>query len=103
MPSRFVSRPRPKLSRSWWLAIAVAIVLWGIVIIPSGLDVTALLVFTAPAAALGVFMRWASCLFTTSRWNWRMATNAAITGAMLLPPFLAALVTLSGMQRPEAL
>jgi hypothetical protein len=73
------------------------------VIIPSGLDVSALLVFTAPAAALGLFMRWASCLFTTSRWNWRMATDAAITGAMLLPPFLAALVTLSGMQRPEAL
>ena len=103
MPSPVVSRPRPKLSWSWWLVIAVAIVSWDVVIIPSGLDVSALLVFTAPAAALGLFMRWASCLFTTSRWNWRMATDAALTGAMLLPPFLAALVTLSGMQRPEAL
>ena len=94
---------RVKLSRRWWLVIVASMAMWLIVIIPSGIGIFALLVFTAPAAALGVFLRWASCLFTPWRWNWRMATNAAAASAMLLPPLLAALVAVSGLQRPEVL
>ena len=92
-----------KLSRFWRLALSASLVLWVVVISPSGLDLLSLLVFTAPAAALGIFLRWASCLFTPSRWNWRMAANAGVASAMLLPPVLAALVALAGLQRPEAL
>ena len=92
-----------KVSRFWRLAIPVSAALWFVVIIPSGLDVLSLIVFTAPAAALGIFLRWASCLFTPSRWNWRMAASAGVMSAMLLPPLLAALVALAGLQRPEAL
>lgn len=94
---------QPKLSRFWRLMIAASIALWLVVLIPSGLDLVSLLVFTAPAAALGVFLRWASCLFTPSRFDWRTAAHAGIASAMLLPPLLAALVTLTGLQRPEAL
>ena len=93
----------PKLSRFWRLALSASLVLWFVVIVPSGLDLLSLLVFTAPAAALGIFLRWASCLFTPARWNWRMAANAGVASAMLLPPVLAALVALAGLQRPEAL
>ena len=91
------------ISRFWRLALSASLALWFVVIIPSGLDLLSLLVFTAPAAALGIFLRWASCLFTPSRWNWRMAANAGIASALLLPPLLAALVALAGLQRPEAL
>lgn len=94
---------RLKVSRFWRLMIAASLASWLVVMIPSGLDLMSLLVFTAPAAALGIFLRWASCLFTPSRWNWRMATNAGLASAMLLPPLLAALVALAGLQRPEAL
>ena len=97
------SLKRRKVSRSWRLMISASLVLWFVVIIPSGLDLASLLVFTAPAAALGIFLRWASCLFVPSRWNWHMAANAGIASAMLLPPLLAALVALAGLQRPEAL
>lgn len=92
-----------KPSRVWWLTIAASAIMWLVVTVSSGLGVVALLVFTAPAAALGLFLRWASCLFTPSRWNWRVATHAAIASAMLLPPLLAALVTFGGLQRPEEL
>lgn len=92
-----------KVSRSWRLMISAALALWFVVIIPSGLDLVSLFVFTAPAAALGIFLRWASCLFAPSRWSWQVAANAGIASAMLLPPLLAALVALAGLQRPEAL
>jgi len=91
------------ISPRWWLAIAVSLAMWLVVIIPSGLDIFAVLIFTAPAAALGLFLRWASCLFTPARWNWRVATTAAIAAVMLLPPLLAALITVAGLQRPEDL
>jgi len=94
---------RVRLSRRSWLVLAASVIMWLVVLIPSGLDLVALLVFTAPAAAIGLFLRWASCAFTPSRWNWRVARNAALTSAMLLPPLLAALVTLAGLARPEEL
>lgn len=103
MRRRVGSIGRFKVSRSRRLLIVASLAMWFVVLIPSGLDVVSLLVFTAPAAALGIFLRWASCLFTPSRWNWRMAANAGIASAMLLPPLLAALVALAGLQRPEAL
>lgn len=91
------------LSRWWWLAIVTSVVMWLIAIVPSGLGIFALVVFTAPAAAIGVLLRWASCILAPWRWNWRTTTNAALASAMLLPPLLAALVTIAGLQRPEDL
>lgn len=81
----------------------VAVTMWLIAIIPSGIEVFALFVFVPAAAALGVFMRWVSCLFNPRAWNWATTRRAAFTSALLLPPVLAALVTLGGLQRPEYL
>ena len=93
---------RPRHGRLW-LLVALGAALWSVALIPSGIDVAELLIFTAPAAALGVFMRWLSCAFMRSRWNWTMALRAALVSAMLMPPALASLVTLAGLQRPQQL
>jgi hypothetical protein len=92
-----------KVSGWWWLLIAASAALWTITILPSRIDFFTIAVFTAPAAAIGMFLRGASCIFATSRWNWRSASRAALVGAMLLPPLLAALVTLAGLLRPTQL
>jgi hypothetical protein len=92
-------RPGP-----WQLATGIlALAMWLITIVPSGMDFFGLLVFVPPAAALGVFMRWVSCLFTPDQWSWSTARRAATTSALLLPPPLAALVVIAGLQRPEHL
>ena len=93
---------RPKHWR-WTLVGMVALTLWLVVAIPSGMDLTELFVFTAPAAALGVFMRWVSYAFARAQWNWTASLRAALVSVALLPPLLAALVTLAGLQRPEQL
>ena len=103
MPMIGRSFRRMRLSGWWWLTIIASAVMWPLAIVPSRIDVSTIAVFTAPAAAIGMFLRWASCVFATSRWNWRIATSAAITSAMLLPPLLAALVTLAGLLRPTQL
>lgn len=86
-----------------WALVVVAVAFWMLVAIPSGIDIAELFVFTAPAAALGVFTRWVSCAFARSQWNWAMSLRAALVSVALLPPLLAALVTLAGLQRPEQL
>ena len=77
--------------------------MWLVTIIPSGMDLLGLLVFVPPAAALGVFIRWLSCLFAPQGWTWHVTRRAAVISALLLPPPLAALVTIGGLQRPEHL
>ncbi|HEY7234774.1 MAG TPA: hypothetical protein VH539_11530 [Gemmatimonadaceae bacterium] len=89
-----------RISRGWWLVFVASAAMWLIALVPSGLGVFDLVIFTAPAAAIGLFLRWASCIFAPARWNWHMATHAVIASAMLLPPLLAALVTVAGLQRP---
>lgn len=97
------SRTPPRRRWRWVLLFALALGFWMVIVIPSGIDITELFVFTAPAAALGVFLRFASCAFARSQWDWAMAMRAALVSVTLLPPLLAALVTLAGIQRPEQL
>jgi hypothetical protein len=87
----------------WGLLGSIALGLWILIVVPSGIDITEVFVFSAPAAALGVFLRFASCAFAHSQWNWRMAFRAALVSVAIFPPLLAALVTLAGLQRPEQL
>lgn len=98
-----VLRQRPRL-RGWHVAAGIlAVAMWLVTIVPTGMDFLGLLVFVPPAAALGVFVRWLSCLFTPQKWTWRVTRRAALISALLLPPPLAALVTIGGLQRPEHL
>jgi hypothetical protein len=103
MRSLHDSIKRVTSGRGWHAAAIPAAVMWLLVIIPSGVNILVLLVFTAPAAALGLFMRWLSCAFVRARWSWDVGLQAAIVSAMLMPPLLAALVTIVGLQRPEQL
>ncbi|HET9728438.1 MAG TPA: hypothetical protein VFR41_03405 [Acidimicrobiia bacterium] len=93
----------PRRRWRWILLGTLALGVWMVIVIPSGIDIAEVFVFTAPAAALGVFTRFVSCAFARSQWNWRMSLRAALISVALLPPFLAALVTLAGLQRPEQL
>ena len=96
-------RHRPRL-RGWHVAVGIlAVAMWLVTIMPTGMDFLSLLVFVPPAAALGVFMRWLSCLFTPQKWTWSVTRRAALISALLLPPLLAALVAIDGLQRPEHL
>lgn len=97
------SRIRPRRQWRWFLLAGLALAFWMLIAIPSGMDLTELFVFTAPAAALGVFLRFVSCGFAREQWDWNMGLRAALVSVALLPPLLAALVTLAGLQRPEQL
>ena len=103
MSQASISPSHRMVSPWWWLAVGIAAAMWLVAIVPSGIGVFELAVFTAPAAALGLFLRWASCLFAPRRWTWRVASQAALAGAMFLPPLLASLVTIAGLQRPQEL
>ena len=102
---RILSHSFTLAARRWrWTLIAcLVIALWLVMVIPSGVDVSELVVFIAPAAALGIFMRWASCAFVPERWDWNTSFRAALVSIAVLPPLLAALVTIAGFQRPEQL
>lgn len=82
---------------------ALGITMWSVVLIPSGMGIGELIAFVPPAAALGVFMRWLSFAFAPARWTWQSGLRAAIVSGVILPPLLAALVTLAGLQRPSHL
>ena len=86
------------------IVIAVAgIAAWSAVIIPSGMQVGELIAFAAPAAVLALFTRWLTFAFAPHRWRWSSGVRAALVGIALLPPLLAAFVTLAGLQRPTQL
>jgi hypothetical protein len=98
-----LSRDLSAHRRRWTVLGVFALALWVLIVIPSGIDIAELFVFIAPAVALGVFMRWVSCAFAPGQWDWNMSLRAAIVSGVFLPPLLAALVTLAGLQRPEQL
>ena len=77
--------------------------LWLAVLLPTGVEIRELIAFVPPAAALAVFLRWLSFAFAPSRWTWATGLRAALTGGALLPPILAAWVSLAGSQRSSQL
>jgi len=85
----------------WGLPVVAAI--WLLSTAPWGLGVFQLLVFTAPAALLGLGAAWMFHIASPSLWTWRSARRAALVGATTLPPLLAFLVAVDGNSRPQAL
>ena len=70
--------------------IAVACVLWWVSTAKSGFNFVELLVFAGPAMVLAVAGNWAAAAFRRDTWNWTGAFRAALLGAILLPPVIAA-------------
>ena len=61
------------------------------------LGLIALVPFAAPGAMIGVVLGWVSHAFLPDAFTWRRGRTSALLGALLVPPWLAALVTFSGM------
>lgn len=70
--------------------LAAAVVLWGVSTTQSGYSYAELLVFAGPAMVLAIAGNWASAAFHHDGWNWSRALRAAMLGAILLPPVIAA-------------
>lgn len=82
---------------------AAAVGLWLVATEPWGMRAYQLTLFTAPGALLGLGASWMAYAATPHLYNWRIARNGAIAGALLLPPLLAFLVALDGNARPHRL
>lgn len=73
---------------SYIVVIALATVLWSIVIVPTGFSARELAAFVAPGAVLAVGARWASYLLRTEALTTKKLATAAFVGATILPPFI---------------
>jgi hypothetical protein len=84
------------------VAIAAVFIpgLWFIASEPWGLSIWEMLPFTAPAALLGIGAGWMSHAMKPDRWTWKAGRNAAIVGALVLPPIMTVALALVGA-RPE--
>ncbi len=96
------SRPRRVRLRHVLLG-AASLGLWLVATEPWGMRAYQLLLFTAPGALLGLGASWMAYASIPHLYNWRIARNGAIAGALLLPPVLAFLVALDGNARPQRL
>ena len=85
-------RPRAWIGRA--AVLAVAILLWQVSTTQSGYSYAELVVFAGPAMVLAIAGNWASAAFRHDGWNWTRALRAAVLGAILLPPMLAAAIAL---------
>jgi len=56
-----------------------------------------LLPFTGPGALAGLALGWLSHAFLRDRYTWTRGRGAAVLGALMLPPWLVALVGAAGM------
>ena len=61
------------------------------------LGVIMLAPFVAPGAVIGISLGWLSHAFVRDDFTWARGRAAAILGALLLPPWLAVLVAMTGM------
>lgn len=84
------------------MAIALALY-WSVASEPWGMRVHQLVVFAAPGAVLGLGGAWMAHASAPAKWTWRIGRNAALAGALLLPPILAFLVAVDGNARPHQL
>ena len=60
-----------------------------------------LLVFTAPGVVLGLAVGWLSHAFHRADFTWHRGLVSAITGAVALPPVLAAAIMLTALTFPD--
>jgi hypothetical protein len=74
--------------------------LWIIASEPWGLAFMELIPFMAPGALLGLGAGWMSFALNPDEWSWKAGRNAAIVGALVLPPIITVALALMGAQ-PE--
>lgn len=76
---------------------SIAIVTWVVAGLQLAGGLLGIVPFTAPGAMIGLAGGWLSHLFRPQAYDWRRGRRAALIGAILLPPWIAALVTVAGM------
>lgn len=102
MPGKTNHRSARTVGRVAILAGAIVGVggLWYIASSPWGISAAELAPFIAPGALLGIGAAWVSYTWKRDQWTWIVTRNAAITGALVLPPIIAVGFALVGA-RPE--
>jgi hypothetical protein len=70
--------------------------LWLIASEPWGLAVSEMIPFIAPGALLGLGAGWISYAMNAGEWSWKAGRNAAIVGALVLPPIITMSLALIG-------
>lgn len=81
----------------------VAILGWLLALVPTGLGLHDLASFCALGAMLWLTFGSAAHVAARRDWPWRSALRSALLGAGILPPIVAVLVAIAGIDRPQQL
>ena len=81
----------------------VAAATWIIAVTQLGSSALVALVFTAPGAVIGLTIGWLSHAFIRREYTWGRGLISALTGAVILAPWLAAAVVVVTGLEPENL
>lgn len=95
------------VSRSFHPAAALATIVvaftWLLVLLPTGLGLHDLASFSALGVVLWTSFSATAHVFARRDWPWRAALRAVLLGAAILPPVIAVLVAVAGIDRPQQL
>jgi hypothetical protein len=96
------ARRASSVGRITLLAGAVIVIcgLWYMATVPWAVSWSEVAPFIAPGALLGIGAGWISYATKPDRFTWQTGRNAAITGALLLPPLICVAFVIMGA-RPE--
>lgn len=81
----------------------LAVIAWLLALVPTGLALHDLASFCALGAMLWLSFGSASHVFARRDWPWRSVLRSALLGAGILPPIVAVLVAMAGIERPQQL
>ena len=88
----------------WYVVLVLAgAVLWILVTTPTGFPLVDLSVFAGPGVVFAIAMNWAWDAPAPKPHDWRGAVDAAMIGAILFPPFVAAILAWGGTLAPGAM
>ncbi len=83
--------------------LGAAVIAWLVCIVPTGLGVRELAMFMGPGAILWISLGAAVHMVRRRNVSWRSLIRWTLLGAVLLPPVLAFLVGVAGLDRPTEL
>lgn len=85
------------------LATILVAFVWLLALVPTGLALHDLASFAALGTILWTAFSATAHVLARRDWAWRAALRAAILGAAVLPPVIAVLVAIAGVERPQQL
>ena len=92
-------RKRWALSRvlRWGVGVGIVAAIWHVSAVSLAGGALDLFVFTAPGALSGLAVGWLSFAAVRREFTWQTGLYSALAGSVILPPWLSALIAISGL------